>query len=286
MTETTAVESPTSTSQTGYAPANGLQIYYEIHGEDQGGVPVILLHGAYMVIPAMEPLLSGLAATRQVIAVEAQAHGRTADIDRPITYEHMADDTAALIRRLGLGPVDVVGYSMGAATGLQLVIRHPDLVRKLVPISVSYTSDGMQPALFEMLPSMSLEMFAGSPMEAAYLELAPNPGDFGVLVEKLIAHGSTPFAWPDYDIRGITAPVLVVLGDADVVTIEHAAAMFRLLGGGGMGDLGGFSASRLAILPGTSHSIPGSGILDRTPWLLAMIPAFLDEAPPTAPEAP
>jgi pimeloyl-ACP methyl ester carboxylesterase len=263
-----------------YAEVNGLRIYYEVHGE---GRPLVLLHGAYMTVDAMGPILPGLAETRQVIVAEMQGHGRTADIDRPITYEHMADDVAALLRHLEIDYPDVFGYSMGGAIALQLAIRHPGLARRLVVASASYTSDGMQPELHEMLPTITPEMFAGSPIEAAYREVAPNPEDFPRLVEKMKRLDVTPFAWPAEDVRGIEAPTMIVVGDADVVRLEHAVEMFRLLGGGAMGDLAGLPESRLVVLPGTSHFIPpGSGVMDRAEWLLAMIPPFLDAPTPEA----
>ena len=258
-----------------YAEVNGLRMYYEVHGT---GRPLVLLHGAYMTIGAMGEIVPGLAETRRVIAVELQGHGHTADVvDRPITYEGMADDTAALLRHLGIEEADAFGYSMGGAVALQLAIRHPGLVRKLVFASASYTSDGMQPELHGMIPSITPEMFAGSPIEAAYLEVAPSPGDFPTLVQKLKRLDMTPFAWPADDIRGIAAPTLIVVGDSDAIRLEHAVEMFRLLGGGAMGDLAGLPESQLAVLPGTAHFVPpGSGLLDRAEWLLAMVPAFLD----------
>jgi pimeloyl-ACP methyl ester carboxylesterase len=267
-------------TQTGYAPVGDLRVYFEIHGS---GEPLVLLHGAYMTIDLMGPLLSGLAASRQVIAVELQGHGRTADADRPLTYERMADDTAGVLRHLGIESADVVGYSMGAGAALQVAIRHPAVVRKLVAISASFTSDGMHSALLDMVHTITPEMFAGSPMEDEYQRLAPNPDDFPTLVEKLKELDATPFAWPEEDIRAITAPTMVVVGDSDAVRLEHAVELFRLRGGGVMGDLEGLPASQLAVLPGTSHFIPpGSGVLDRIDWLLAMIPPFLDAPPPDA----
>jgi pimeloyl-ACP methyl ester carboxylesterase len=257
-----------------YAQVGDLSTYYEIHGE---GRPTLLLHGAYMTIDMFGPLLPGLAATRQVIAPELRGHGRTADVEGPITYEQMADDTAGLIRHLELEHPDVVGYSMGGGVALQLAIRHPSLVRKLVVASAGYRYDAMPAEAIEMFPSITPEMFAGSPMEQAYLEIAPNPGDFPMLVEKLKTLDMTPFAWPDEDVRAIGAPTLIVLGDSDVVRLEHAVQLFRLRGGGVMGDLSGLPDSQLAVLPGTTHFIPpGSGLLDRSDWLLAMIPPFLD----------
>lgn len=280
MTDT-ATSTPNGPVQTGYASANGLNMYYEIHGYDRGGTPVLLLHGAFMTARDFGPLLPGLATGRKVIVPELQGHGRTADIDRPLTYEALADDCADLLAHLGVAQADVVGYRVGAATAIQLAVRHSGLVRTLTPISGAYSSDGSQPELVAMAPSMSPEMFAGSPFETAYLELNPNPENFPVLVEKVKALDTTPFAWPDEDIAGIAAPTLIILGDADATTAEHAVAMFRLMGGGGMGDLSGIGRARLAILPGTTHFIPsGYGMLDRHEWLLLMIPTFLDAPDP------
>jgi pimeloyl-ACP methyl ester carboxylesterase len=261
-----------------YAPVNDLNLSYEVHGQ---GPPLILLHGAYMTAGMMAPLVPGLAATRQVIVPEMQAHGRTADADRPLTYEQMADDTAALARHLELGQADVVGYSMGGGVALQLAIRHPELVRRLVIISAGFRYDAMPPEAIAMFPSITPEMFAGSPMETEHKRLSPDPEGFPKLVEKLKTLDTTDFAWPEEEIRGIAAPTLIVLGDSDGVRLEHAVEFFRLRGGGVMGDLSGLPESQLAVLPGTTHFVPpGSGVLDRAEWLLAMIPPFLD--PPAA----
>jgi pimeloyl-ACP methyl ester carboxylesterase len=272
MTEGEAMGS--TAARTGYAPVGELSMYYEIHGE---GRPLVLLHGAYMTIDTTGPLLPGLAATRQVIAVEQQGHGHTADVDRPITYEQMADDTAGLIRHLGIESADVAGYSMGGVVALQLAIRHPALVRKLVLASAGFSSDSMHAEALEMFPSITPELFAGSPIEEAYLRTAPNPDDFPKLVEKLTALDTTSFTLPEEAVRSIPAPTLIVLGDSDGIRLEHAVELFGLRGGGVMGDLSGLPASQLAVLPGTSHFVPpGNGLLDRADWLLAMIPPFLD----------
>ena len=269
---------PAEPGVTGYAPAGDLDLYYEVHGT---GRPTLLLHGAFMTIDLMGPLLPGLAETRQVIAVEQQGHGHTADADRPLTYEQMADDTAAVIDHLGLGQTDVVGFSMGGGVALQLALRHPALVRRLVLASTSYRSDGMHAAALEMFPAVTPELFAGSPIEEAYLRTAPNPDDFPRLVEKMKQLDTTPYAWPAEDIQAIAAPTLIVLGDSDGIRLQHAVEMFELRGGGVMGDLAGMPSSQLAVLPGTSHFVPpGSGLLDRADWLLAMIPPFLDAPAP------
>jgi pimeloyl-ACP methyl ester carboxylesterase len=180
------------TSKGNYAEVNGLNMYYEIHGTGQ---PLVLLHGAYMTIDAMGEIVPALAETRQVIAVELQGHGHTADIDRPLSYEQMADDVAALLRLLGIENADVFGYSMGGGVALQVAVRHPEVVRKLVVASASYTSDGMHPELLEMIPALTPEAFAGSPIEEAYLRTAPNPDDFPTLVVKLKQLDMEPFAW-------------------------------------------------------------------------------------------
>jgi pimeloyl-ACP methyl ester carboxylesterase len=264
-----------------YASVNELQMYYEVYGD---GPPLVLLHGAYMNADGMRPLADGLAGIREVIVPEAQGHGRTADADRPITYEQMGDDVAALIRELGHEHADVVGYSMGGGAALRLAIQHPELVRRLVLISAGYRYDGMPEEAIAVFPSISPEMFAGSPMETEYQRLAPNPGDFPVLVDKLKTLDTTDFAWDD-EVREIRTPMLIVAGDADGVRADHAVELFNLRGGGVMGDLSGLPESQLAILPGTTHFIPpGFGMLDRAAWLLAMIPPFLD--PPPVPENP
>jgi pimeloyl-ACP methyl ester carboxylesterase len=275
----TNMATPTTetTSQTGYAPVNGLQMYYEIHGN---GEPLVLLHGSFGAIDLWGPILSTLAETHQVIAVELQGHGHTADIiDRPLGYEQMADDVAALMEHLGIEHADVVGYSMGGTTGLQLAIRHPELVRKLVTVSPNYRSDGYYPELLAGLSMMTLETFVGTPEEAAYLRHAPHPEDFPVLVEKL-KDLPRDFAFPDEDVASITAPTLVVLGDSDVVRPEHAVALFRLLGGGVPSDLtGSLPNSQLAILPGTTHR---SIVNERADQLLAVSEPFLAAPMPDA----
>jgi pimeloyl-ACP methyl ester carboxylesterase len=273
---------PATDRQTGHAPIGDLRMYYEIHG---AGAPLVLLHGAYMTVELMGPILSGLAGTRRVIAPEQQGHGRTADADRPLAYEQMADDTAALLRHLEIESADVFGYSMGGGVALQIAIRHPALVRKLVVASASFTSQGMHAAALEIFPSITPELFAGSPIEEAYLRTAPNPRDFPKLVEKLKRLDTTPFAWPEDAIRGIAAPTLIVVGDSDGVRLDHAVELFALRGGGVMGDLAGLPQSQLAVLPGTAHYVPpGCGVLDRVDWLLPMITAFLDASPPATPD--
>jgi pimeloyl-ACP methyl ester carboxylesterase len=276
--ETTPATPMTDTTpQSGYAPVNGLQMYYEIHGS---GEPLLLLHGAFGAIDLWGPILTTLAAHHQVIAVEFQGHGHTADIiDRPLGYEQLADDVAAVMAHLAITQADVVGYSMGGTTGLQLAIRHPQRVRTLVAVSPNYRSDGYYPELLAGLQVMTPDIFAGTPEEAAYLRHAPHPEDFPVLVEKQKVLPQA-FAFPEEDVAAIIAPTLLVYGDSDVVRPEHAVALFRLLGGGVPGDLtGSLPASQLAILPGTTHrSIVG----ERADQLLAVVEPFLAAPMPDA----
>jgi pimeloyl-ACP methyl ester carboxylesterase len=270
--------------ETGYAPVNELSMYYEVHGE---GRPLILLHGAYMTVDMFGPFLGGLAEGRQVIAPELHGHGRTADVDRPITYPGMADDVAALIRHLGIEQADVVGYSLGGATAVQVAIRHPELVRRLVVISAGFSSDAAPEEAQAMFETITPEMFAGSPMEAEFVRLNPRPEDFPKLVEKITALDTTPFDWSQ-DVRNISAPTLIVVGDSDGSTLDHTIEFFKLRGGGVMGDLAGLPESQLIVLPGTTHFIPpGYGVMDRHEWLLPMVRTFLDPAePPPGPMAP
>jgi pimeloyl-ACP methyl ester carboxylesterase len=258
-----------ATPQTGYAPVNGLEMYYEIHGR---GEPLVLLHSAFYTIGMWGPFLASLAETHRVVAVEFQGHGHTADIDRPFSYEQLADDVAAVLDHLGIAQADIVGHSIGADTALQVAIRHPERVRKLVPISGKYRYDGEYPELLAGIQQMTPAIFAGTPYVDAYRSTAPSPDGFPLLVEKLKAFFGTEYAWPDEDLRSIAAPTLLMIGDADIVRPEHEMQLFRLLGGGVPGDLTGLPKSRLAILPGTTH---GTIVVERTDELVAMIEAFL-----------
>ncbi len=259
-----------------YAPVNGLSMYYEIHG---AGRPLVLLHGAFMTIEgSFQKMLPTLAETRQVIAVEQQAHGRTADIDRPLTYEGMAADTVALLRHLEISEADIFGYSMGAAIALEIAVRHPDLVHKLVLASPSYTREGSYPEMYEGEENLTPEDLAGSPFAEEYARTAPNPDDWPVLIEKVKQLDRGFRGWTAEEIRSIRVPTLVIIGDSDVTRPEHAVEIFRLLGGGVPGDLVGLPASRLAVLPGTTHIT----LIDRTDWLLSMIGEFLDAPAPEA----
>ena len=260
--------------QTGYAPVNGLQMYYEIHG---AGEPLLLLHGAYGTIDLWGPILTSLAERRQVIAVEQQAHGHTADIDRPLSYEQMTEDTAALMRYLDIEHADIFGYSMGGNIGLQLAMRHPGRVRKLVAVSANYRSDGYYPELLELIQTITPEVFAGSPIEEAYFRNAPDRDNWPTLIDKLKQLDAQEFAWPEEELRAIAAPTLLVMADSDAMRPEHMVELFRLLGGGVPGDLTGLPKSQLAVIPGATHV---SLVSERADLLLAVSSAFLDAPMP------
>lgn len=247
---------------------NGMQMYYEVSGV---GEPLVVLHGAYMNIPSMGAIIPKLAESHTVYALEFQGHGRTTDIDRPITYPGLADDVAAFMDAVDLPKADVFGYSMGAAAGLQLAIRHPEKVDQLIAASVAYDATGWQPAFRDFIPMMTVEMFTGMPFAEDYKTLAADPAGFPALVAKLIALEKEPMAW-EAEVKALTTPVLIITGDADVATLEHSVAMFRLLGGGGMGDMGApLPPSRLAVLPATSHT----AVIGQVDLLVGIIEPFL-----------
>ncbi|MGH2588736.1 MAG: alpha/beta fold hydrolase [Dehalococcoidia bacterium] len=273
-----AMELVDTQARTGYAPVNGLQMYYEIHGENQGTArPLVLLHGALSTIDVdFGAVLPVLAQTRQVIAVEQQAHGHTADIDRPLTFEQMAEDTVALLRQLNIERADFFGYSMGARIALEIAVRHPDLVRRLVLATPIYSRDGFHPGLLEGVENLKPENLAGSPFQEAYARVAPNPDDWPTLIARngQLHRGLTGL--PPEVIQAITAPALLIIGDSDVVRPEHAVELFRLLGGGVAGDIAGLPRSQLAVLPGTTHIT----LVHRAEWLVSMITPFLDAPTP------
>lgn len=255
----------------GYVSVNGLNMYYEIRGTGQ---PLVLLHGAFSAIgTSFGGLIPELAKTRQVIAFELQAHGHTADIQRPLSLEGMAEDVAAAIQQLGTQRADILGYSMGAGVALHLAIRHPEVIRKLILASITYTMSGFHPGLMEGLGNMTPEMMHGSPWHEEYLRIAPRPEDFARLFAKKTQMDRQTKDIPAESIRAIKSPTLLIVGDSDLVRPEHIVEMFRLLGGGVFGDTpAGLPNSQLAILPGTSHV----SLVSRIELLVPMINSFLD----------
>lgn len=261
---------------TGTVEVNGLSMYYESHGE--GGVPLVVLHGAFSSIHnSFGMLIPTLAEKRRVIGFDLQGHGRTADIVRPMTVDNLAEDVVAALDALGLEQVDLWGYSNGAGVALHVITKHPERVRKLIFQSASYRLDGIQPGLMDNVGSMQPSMMYETPWYKEYQELNPKP-DFDALFWKKTEADKQIKDFTDEQIAAITQPVLIIAGDADLPTIEHLTKMLRLLGGGGFGDTpAGLPRSQLAILPGTSHVMS----VYRPEFLLPIVPAFLDK-----PEAP
>jgi pimeloyl-ACP methyl ester carboxylesterase len=253
-------------------------MYYEVYGT---GRPIVLLHGAFTGIQgSFAQLIPVLARSHQVVALESQGHGRTADIaDRPLTYEQMADDAAAAIAHLGLRAPDIYGYSMGALTGLQLAIRHPDTVRKIALAAATFRNSGWHPELMAAERTMTGTALRETPYYKDYARLAPDASRWDALTDKIrVLDTRTPQDWPEASVRAIRAPTLLIYGDSDAVRLEHAVELFRLLGGGVAGDLVPMPASRLAVLPGCNHE----GLIGRGAEIGAMVNAFLDADPPAA----
>jgi pimeloyl-ACP methyl ester carboxylesterase len=269
---------PNRTAEGHYAAVNGLKMYYEVTGT---GTPLVLLHGGVADAEAFDPILPLLARDHRVIAVDLQAHGRTADIDRPLSFEAMAEDVAALVAQLRLQTTDIMGYSLGGAVALQTAIRHPEIVRKLVVVSTVFKSDGWYPenraGMAAMGPEVA-EMAKQSPLYQQYARIAPRVEDWPVLFTKLGELFRKDYDW-SVALPTIKAPTMLVFGDADAVRTAHAVEFFGRLGGGqrdGGWDGSGVPTTRLAILPRTTHYQ-----IFMSPELAAAVLPFLADAPAT-----
>ena len=273
----TAVSAQAQKPVTGYAPVNGLRMYYEIHGSGSGsGEPLVLLHGAYMTISNnWTGWIGELSKTRKVIAVEMQGHGRTADINRDFSYADLADDIAAMLDYLKIARADLLGYSMGGGVAMQVAIRHPEKVRKVVSISAFFRHDGLVKEALDMFPKLTADAFKGSPIEVEYKKLSPTPDDFPKFVKRLLATASSGHDLGADKLKATTAPMFFIHGDADGIRLEHVAEMFRLKGGEIHGDIKPPSTSRLAILPNTTHVT----LMQRIPIIVPMVNDFLDAKP-------
>jgi pimeloyl-ACP methyl ester carboxylesterase len=255
---------------TGYAPVNGLKMYYEIHGS---GEPVVLLHGAFMAISGdWINWINELAKTRKVIAIDIQGHGRTADINRDITYENLADDVAGLLDYLKIERADIVGYSLGAGAAIECAIRHPEKVRKVVSISAPIRRDGWVKEANDFWPNFSLEMMKGTPAETEREKLNPVKGSFPNFFNHIKAAAMRPYDFGADKLKATKAPFFFIHGDADGVRLDHIAEMYRLKGGDLHGDMRPHPESRLAILPDTTHVT----LMNRMTTIVPMINDFLD----------
>jgi pimeloyl-ACP methyl ester carboxylesterase len=271
-------ESPSQAQGTGeYAEVNGINLYYEIHGT---GRPLVLLHGGLGSGEMFGPTLDALAAGHQVIAVDLQGHGRTADIDRPIDVRLMADDIAALIQHLGLDRPDLFGYSLGGGVAFFTAVRHPELVGKLVMLSANIRPDAIYAEMRAQqgqVNAAAAEFMKDTPMYQLYQRVAPEPENFGRLLDKIGTAMATPFDFSE-EVRALQVPTMVACGDSDMAPPSHYVEIFGLLGGGQrdggwMGEGRPSGGHALAIIPRATHYD-----VHRSPVLVAAVLAFLDEA--------
>lgn len=259
-----------------YADVNGLRMYYEVHGQDRGKPPVVLIHGAFSATrSSWGAIIEPLSTTRQVISVEQQGHGHTADIvDRPLRFAGMAQDTVDLLDQIGVDTADFYGYSMGAAVALTIGVNHPEKVNKLVLQSIGINNEGFHPGHFEAMASLTPDMLRGSPFYEEYARINPHPENFDLLVAKVKEYLRTNQPFSPAAIQAIRAPVLTIMADSDVFRPEHGVEVFRLTGGGVNGDMVGLPKSQLAVLPGATHVSMAS----KVDLLMAIVPQFLDAA--------
>jgi pimeloyl-ACP methyl ester carboxylesterase len=272
----TGTSTGTGTGTGTYAEVNGLNLYFETHGQ---GRPMVLLHGGLMSGETFGPVLPALAAQHQVIAVDLQGHGRTADIDRPIDVRLMADDIAALIDHLALDRPDIVGYSLGGGVALHTAAKYPDKVRRAVVVSTNIRPGAIYPEMREQqaqVNAAAAEFMKDTPMYELYQRVAPRPEDFPRLLDKIGASMAQDFDFSD-EVRGLQVPTLVMAADADMAPPSHYVEVFKLLDGG-LRDGGWMGESRpkgghaLAILPGLTHYNIGV-----SPLFAATALAFLDQ---------
>jgi len=277
-----ATESSTDTKAPGqYAEVNGIRLYYETHG---AGRPLILLHGGLGSGDMFAPVLPKLTERHEVITVDLQGHGRTADIDRPIDARLMADDIAALIDHLALDRPDLVGYSLGGGVAMHTAIKYPAKIRRLVSASVNIRRDAIYPEMLAQQGQVSAaaaEFMKDTPMYQDYKRVAPRPEDFPRLLDKIGQGMASSFDFSE-EVRGIQVPTLIVAADADMAPPSHFVEVFKLLGGG-LRDGGWTGEGRpqgghaLAILPGLTHYNVFS-----SPLFIAAVLSFLDDRQPEA----
>jgi pimeloyl-ACP methyl ester carboxylesterase len=263
--------------QAGTATVNGLEMYYEIHGE---GEPLVVVHGGLQNIALMAEFVADLAQLRQVIAVELEGHGHTPLRGGSLSHEQLADDVAALAAELGLADVDLLGYSLGGGVAWQVAIRHPQLVRRLVVISAPVKTEGWAIEMRETTGGFSPEVaesYMEFPIYTTYAAVAPRPEDWPDLVTRvgtLVSSREEAYDWTA-EVQGLSMPIQIIVGDADSVLLAPALELFQLLGGGVIGDFAPLPPVQLGIIPGTAHA----AVLGRTDVLIPMVASFLD-APP------
>jgi pimeloyl-ACP methyl ester carboxylesterase len=253
----------------GYAPVNGIKVYYEVYGE---GKPLILLHGAFYTIQMnWGQLIPELSKTRKVIAIEMQGHGHTPYSDRKLDLAILASDVEGVMNYLKVDSADIAGYSMGGSVAYQLTIQSPKRVRKLVIISSTYKSSGWLPAVTNAFKGFKPEFLTNTPLQTAYDAAAPDKTKWTMFVEKMIAFAGTSFDMGDSNIAKITAPVLIISGDNDGLDKIELMKTYQLLGGGVSADLSPMPKSHLAVVPSQSHV----GLMMQTKIILGYLDDFL-----------
>jgi pimeloyl-ACP methyl ester carboxylesterase len=273
------------TTKSGFANVDQGRIYYQVYGHlSPGKTPLLILHGSFMSIDAMMPMIEQFATTRPVIAIDQRGHGRTGDLPGPITYEMLADDAAGVLEALKVPSADVLGYSMGGTVAIVMAVRHPDKVGKQVIVSGIYRPDGWYPELQKAFAEWKPEMFVGTPLESEYKRLSPTPAAFPTLVRELRDCEEIYRGQSDNEVRSIDDKTMIVVGDADGVQLEHAISLFRLRGGGDekaatQGFMAEAPRARLAILPATAHI----GMMAQAKLIAEITTPFLVDAKPVIP---
>jgi pimeloyl-ACP methyl ester carboxylesterase len=259
----------TKPSTSGYAPVNGIKVYYEVYGE---GTPLILLHGAFMTIADnWGQLIPELSKTRKVIAIEMQGHGHTQYSDRKLSHATLATDVEGVMDYLKIDSADVAGYSMGGTVAYKFAIQSPKRLRKLVIISSTYKSNGWLPIITNTFKTWKPEFFTNSPLKTAYDAVAPDKTKWTNFIDQMIAFAAAPFDYGDSNISKISAPVLIIAGDNDGLDKTELIKTYQLLGGGVAADLGQMPKSQLAIVPSQTHV----SLMMQTPTILTYLNNFL-----------
>lgn len=259
----------TKPSSSGYAPVNGIKVYYEVYGE---GRPLVLLHGAFMTIDMnWGQLIPELSKTRKVVAIELQGHGHTQYSDRKLSHAALASDVAGVMDYLKIDSADMAGYSFGGAVAYQFAIQSPKRLRKLVIISSTYKSSGWIPEINNAFKSWKPEFFTNTPLKTAYDAVAPDKTKWTNFIEQMIAFADAPFDLGDANIAKITAPVLLISGDNDGLDKVELARTYKLLGGGVAADMAPMPKSQLAIVPSQGHV----GLMMQTTTILTYLDNFL-----------
>ena len=256
-------------SSSGYAPVNGIKVYYEVYGE---GRPLVLLHGAFYTIEMnWGQLIPELSKTRKVIAVELQGHGHTPFSDRKLDFATLASDVEGVMNFLKVDSADVAGYSMGGSIAYQLVVKSPKRVRKLVIISSTYKTSGWLPVVNNAFKGFKPEFFTDTPMKAAYDAIAPDKTKWTKFLEQMIAFAGQPFNLGETNIAKITSPVLLIAGDNDGLDKFELIKTYKLLGGGVIADFAPMPKSQLAIVPSQGHV----SLMMQTKTILGYLDSFL-----------